>query len=101
MGSEKKCCLCSEEFERSGCNPWPVSETGRCCDECDSKKVMPARMVKCGFSRADAEEIGKVHWDINKTFSGMSADEWFAAVNDTEDKLLGLWNPSFNNDKNK
>lgn len=41
-----RCCLCGKEFYGWGNNPWPVSteEEDRCCDECNSKKVIPARI---------------------------------------------------------
>ncbi len=42
----KVCCLCHEEFEGHGNNPWPVMEEENeiCCDECNWKVVVPARM---------------------------------------------------------
>ena len=43
---KKVCCLCHEEFEGHGNNPWPVieGENERCCDECNWKVVVPARV---------------------------------------------------------
>lgn len=43
-----KCCLCKKEIEvrggwDSGNNALPLKR-GRCCDECNSKKVIPARL---------------------------------------------------------
>jgi len=40
-----KCCICGKEFEGYGNNPWPIDETedARCCDDCNRKKVVPAR----------------------------------------------------------
>jgi|TARA_Y100000310_G_C20701549_1_gene830421 hypothetical protein len=96
MSSSNNCCLCGSEYERSGCNPWPLSESGRCCDRCDSLKVTPRRLVVgCGFSEETAKEIGEATWNLTRTFSGLTAEEWFAVVNDPEKKLLHLWNPSF------
>lgn len=40
-----KCCLCKRQKYGFGNNPAPVKEEGRCCDECNSKKVIPARMM--------------------------------------------------------
>ena len=40
-----KCCLCNRQKYGFGNNPAPVKEEGRCCDECNSKKVIPARMM--------------------------------------------------------
>lgn len=39
-----KCCICGKEFEGYGNNPYPVKYGGRCCDECNTKIVIPARM---------------------------------------------------------
>lgn len=34
-----KCILCGEEIIGYGNNPYPLSETGRCCDACDMKVI--------------------------------------------------------------
>lgn len=41
---EKTCCICGKEFSGYGNNPDPVKKQGRCCDECNNKKVIPARL---------------------------------------------------------
>lgn len=38
------CIICGEEFEGYGNNPAPVTEEGRCCDACNLKFVIPARL---------------------------------------------------------
>ena len=38
------CCLCGEEFTGYGNNPFPVAESGRCCDACNRHYVIPARV---------------------------------------------------------
>lgn len=44
---EKKiCCICGKEFNNYGNNPYPVKNEGRCCDECNMKYVIPARVQK-------------------------------------------------------
>lgn len=42
-----KCCFCGMIYEGFGHNPWPVdkSDGARCCDDCDSEIVIPARIV--------------------------------------------------------
>ena len=49
---EKKtgdCCLCDGRYERWGNNPYPLCDEhdheSRCCDDCNARKVIPARMV--------------------------------------------------------
>ena len=41
---EKVCIICGEEIEGYGNDPAPVSETGICCDACNAKFVIPARL---------------------------------------------------------
>jgi hypothetical protein len=38
------CIICGEPIEGHGNNPAPVSETGKCCDACNLKFVVPARL---------------------------------------------------------
>ena len=38
-----KCVLCNKEFTGQGHNPRPLKTTGSCCDDCNFKKVLPAR----------------------------------------------------------
>lgn len=44
---EKICCICGKAFVGWGNNPYPVNENedARCCDECNSKYVIPARIA--------------------------------------------------------
>lgn len=43
--SKETCVICGKEFEGWGNNPYPVKEEGRCCDECNETKVIPARIM--------------------------------------------------------
>lgn len=38
------CCICGEEIEGYGNNPAPYKEEGKCCDACNLKFVIPARL---------------------------------------------------------
>lgn len=42
------CCLCGQMFIGYGNNPWPLSHDieERCCDDCNSEKVIPARLAQ-------------------------------------------------------
>lgn len=50
----KKCCICGREFIGWGNNPDPITdengdlfpEDARCCDDCNSIYVIPARLVE-------------------------------------------------------
>lgn len=57
-----KCCLCGREFEGYGNNPYPLCEESdyesRCCNDCDSKFVVPAR-IEMSYTRKKTEDIRK------------------------------------------
>ena len=38
------CVICSKPFSEYGNNPAPVKPTGQCCDDCNLKEVIPARI---------------------------------------------------------
>lgn len=38
-----KCCLCKNEYEGEGNNANPLSNQ-KCCDDCNKKRVIPARI---------------------------------------------------------
>jgi len=59
MNNDYVCCLCKESKQGWGNNPYPLAEEGRCCDECNNNKVIPARIeaVRKGKS---VEEEGEV-----------------------------------------
>ena len=43
---EEICCICGEPIEGYGNNPSPYKHEGRCCDACNSKFVIPARLAE-------------------------------------------------------
>jgi hypothetical protein len=42
-----KCCLCGEDTEGFGNNPQPLAkgQDDRCCDDCNTLRVIPARLA--------------------------------------------------------
>lgn len=44
---EYVCCICGKKFIGWGNNPWPVvkDDDARCCDDCNSSVVLPARIA--------------------------------------------------------
>lgn len=38
------CCICGDQLDSYGNNPFPVKEDGVCCDACNIKFVIPARI---------------------------------------------------------
>ena len=45
MRPEFTCVICGARCTGWGNNPWPLSMTGECCDECNMK-VIEARMAR-------------------------------------------------------
>ena len=45
MEEKKVCCICGKEFTGWGNNPWPIKQSGECCDECNTDKVVHARIL--------------------------------------------------------
>ena len=43
---EETCCICGEPIEGYGNNPNPYKREGRCCDACNLKFVIPARLAE-------------------------------------------------------
>ena len=45
-----ECCLCGSTIGGMGYgnNPFPMAEKGRCCDDCNLTKVIPARLADIG-----------------------------------------------------
>lgn len=41
---KKICCICGKEIEGYGNNPFPIRNEGECCDECNYKYVLTARL---------------------------------------------------------
>ena len=40
------CCICGKRIRNHGNNPWPIKRSGKCCDECNTNIVIPARVDK-------------------------------------------------------
>lgn len=38
------CVLCEGQYKNYGHNPAPLKDKGRCCDSCNSQKVIPVRL---------------------------------------------------------
>ena len=51
----KVCCICGEEYEGYGNNVEPY-KTGYCCDACNLKFVIPARMQAMNSDKEDKED---------------------------------------------
>lgn len=63
-----RCNLCRCEIVGYGNNPAPLAEgdSDRCCDSCDGKYVIPARLYEITFGRFTSEEVAKLVNAIRK-----------------------------------
>jgi hypothetical protein len=52
--AEYTCCICGDDFEGFGNNPAPYKESGKCCDACNRKFVIPSRLAE--LSDEDSNE---------------------------------------------
>jgi len=57
MNEKHICCICGEEFEGFGNNPYPVNkdENARCCDICNDTVVIPARIEALNEDKKEEE----------------------------------------------
>ena len=55
MDEKHICCICGQEFNGFGNNPYPVNsdEDARCCDDCNDTVVIPARLGELANRRDD------------------------------------------------
>lgn len=56
MKEPKICVICGKEYQGWGNNAMPVAE-GECCDECNLKKVIPARLKDWQKRKNDQVEL--------------------------------------------
>lgn len=61
----KICCFCNKKIIGMGNNPAPESDTGRCCDDCNMNRVVPARIANPNWrekenTKFNPEDVKKV-----------------------------------------
>ena len=55
---EKRCCICGELFSEYGNNPDPLgSIEDKCCDDCNSRFVVPVRLISGRTCRDDVKRF--------------------------------------------
>ena len=47
----KRCCICGKFYRGYGNNPEPIKKNGTCCDTCNTKYVIPARVKELKNNR--------------------------------------------------
>ena len=61
------CSICRDEIQPQpvsgwdeGHNPWPIQDKGRCCEECNSELVVPARLTMAlGMTISESRQLVK------------------------------------------
>lgn len=66
------CCICGKSIVGYGNNPWPITDKGECCDECNFKFVLPARLEKVTRTK-DAETFDPIKTAIKTTEEAVAA----------------------------
>ena len=56
---KETCVLCGKHINGHGNNPAPLADEGKCCDECNKTKVIPARMKAMQGKEMDEGVEGK------------------------------------------
>jgi hypothetical protein len=57
---KRNCILCGKTFTEYPNSPWPLSDEGECCNECDNTLVTPERMIRLGVSPDVAMRLGLI-----------------------------------------
>ena len=52
-----KCIICGKEAGEYGNNPAPITEVGRCCDECNGRLVVPLRLCASSVGISEVDNI--------------------------------------------
>ncbi len=52
----QKCVLCGNALADMGANPWPLADSGECCDYCDANLVIPARITQYLNSKKETND---------------------------------------------
>ncbi len=79
------CIICNQDFQGIGANPDPVSLFGVCCNTCDEKKVIPARLLEQHYKTKYGEKSGR-RCIINLIHLGKKPEETIKLISKS-DKL--------------
>lgn len=81
---KETCILCGKHIEGYGNNPAPLADEGKCCDECNKTKVIPARMKTLrGKKMNEAAEDNNKIYIVVKEFE--DSDFGFSKIGDEYD----------------
>lgn len=80
---EKKCCICERKLKGYGNNAYPIKE-GMCCDNCNIKFVVPARMISSEMNNSISFEVCKLLTEYPNLKSKLKSRN-FEKINDYGD----------------
>lgn len=83
MEEKQTCCICGCEFTGYGNNPFPLSNTGRCCDECNGKVIKVRIGEATGeIKRRDFREL------LNEFYDGKTELGLYTSTNENNEQII-------------
>lgn len=83
MEEKQTCCICGCEFTGYGNNPFPLSNTGRCCDECNGKVIEVRISETTGeIKRRDFREL------LNEFYDGKTELGLYTSTNENNEQVI-------------
>lgn len=95
----ENCCICGEEIAGYGNNAAPYKE-GKCCDACNLKFVIPARLASAGHTLKESLTEAIKPYALAKDFATVEAKiefnkKWTSSLNNGTDKINSCVGSSF------
>lgn len=72
---EKKCCICRKELNGFGNNAHPIRK-GVCCDVCNAKFVIPARLFPINMNHPFSYEVATNNKEYQKIISKLKEKDF-------------------------
>jgi hypothetical protein len=83
MEEKQTCCICGCKFTGYGNNPFPLSNTGRCCDECNGKVIEVRIGETTGeIKRRDFREL------LNEFYDGKTEVGLYTSTNENNEQII-------------
>lgn len=97
----ERCCICRKYFIMFGNNPYPITEKGSCCNKCNKRYVIPARLrgltinsIVANASFYTKEELHKIYEagyfideQTNNIYYEVGTDKMFISKRSLEEEL--------------
>ena len=86
--NKETCVLCGESFKGHGNNPAPLKDNGKCCDECNKRKVIPARIKALKEKKGLTEAISSQRIRVVLDLAIPTADRTFTTHQDVKENFI-------------